>query len=230
MAPKVLVVLTSHDQLGSSGKPTGWYLPEFAHPYDVLVENGAEITVVSPKGGSAPIDQSSIEAFKEDKSSVNFLNNKKSVYEQTGKLSDVAGKAAEFDALFVPGGHGPMFDLAVDTTLQKLIADFYEAGKPVAAVCHGPAAFVNVKLSNGSHLLEGKQVTAFSNAEEDTMKLSEFMPFMLETKLNEASGGKYVKAAEQWGEKVVVDGNVITGQNPASAKGLGEALAKALRK
>jgi putative intracellular protease/amidase len=128
-----------------------------------------------------------------------------------------------------PGGHGPMFDLATDATSQKIIADFASKGKVVAAVCHGPAVFVNVKLPDGTPLLKDREVTGFSNAEEDQVQLSAFMPFMLETELNKVSGGKYVKAAEPWGEKVVVAGNVITGQNPASAHAIGEAVVKALK-
>lgn len=167
--------------------------------------------------------------FKSDASSTNFLANHKSLWETTKPLSDFADAADTYDAIFVPGGHGPMFDLATDATSQKIIAAFAEKGKVVASVCHGPAAFVNVKLSDGTHLLKGKEVTGFSNTEEDQMDYSKFMPFMLETKLNEESGGKYVKAAEPWGEKVVVAGNVITGQNPASAHKVGEEIVKALK-
>lgn len=166
--------------------------------------------------------------FKSDASSTAFLNNHKSLWETTKPLAGLS--AADYDAVFVPGGHGPMFDLATDATSRALIADFAAQNKVVAAVCHGPAAFVNVTLADGSHLLAGKEVTGFSNAEEDQVQLSEFMPFMLETKLAEASGGKFVKAAEPWGEKVVVSGNVITGQNPASAHKIGEEIVKALTK
>ncbi|KAJ4422313.1 hypothetical protein N0V82_003069 [Gnomoniopsis sp. IMI 355080] len=227
MAPKILIVLTSHDQLGSSGKPTGWYLPELAHPYDAFIKAGAELTFASPKGGLAPLDPASVEMFKEDASSQAFLKDHKNLWENTKPLSEFASAADSYDAIFYPGGHGPMFDLANDATSQKLIASFAEKGKPVAAVCHGPAAFVNVKLSNGKHLLEGKEVTGFSNTEEDQVQLSALMPFMLEDKLKEV-GGKYVKAAEPWGEKTVVDGNVLTGQNPSSAHKIGEDVLKAI--
>lgn len=169
--------------------------------------------------------------FKSDASATAFLNNHKDLWENTKPLSEFADNAADtYDAIFVPGGHGPMFDLATDATSRKLIADFADKGKVVAAVCHGPAAFVNVTLADGSHLLAGKEVTGFSNLEEDQVQLSQFMPFMLETKLAEVTGGKYVKAAEPWGEKVVVSGNVITGQNPASAHKIGEEVVKALTK
>ncbi|KAK0641743.1 DJ-1/PfpI family protein [Cercophora newfieldiana] len=228
MAPKILIILTSHDKLGTTGKPTGWFLPELAHPYDEFTSAGFEIATASPAGGIAPLDPGSIEMFKEDPSSVAFLQNHKSVWENTDKLSDYLGRADEFDAVFVPGGHGPMFDLAVDPVSQKVIAEFAEKGKVVAAVCHGPGAFVNVKLGGGGHLLEGKEVTGFSNAEEDIMGLSGAMPFLLEDKLKEG-GGRFVKAEEPWGAKVVVDGRLVTGQNPASAKGVGEAVVKAVR-
>lgn len=203
------------------------------------------------------MDPASVEMFKSDASSTNFLANNKSLWETTKPLAEFASNAADtYDAIFIPGGHGPMFDLATDPTSQKIIAAFAEKGKVVASVCHGPAAFVNVKLSDGTHLLKGKEVTGFSNTEEDQMDYSKYMPFMLvrsfsrnlvsggqatrgtiktadieiqETKLNEESGGKYVKAAEPWGEKVVVAGNVITGQNPASAHKVGEEIVKALK-
>lgn len=256
MAPKILVVLTSHDQLGTSGKPTGWYLvsppplinnpfthppvpaesdintlnqSELAHPYELFVKAGAELTFASPKGGAAPLDPSSVEMAKEDPTSQAFLKEHKDLWENTRPLSEFTNAAGEYDALFFPGGHGPLYDLAVDTTSQGIIADFASKGKIVAAVCHGPGALVNVKLPDGTHLLKGKEVTGFSNEEEDQVQLSKFMPFPLETKLGEVSGGKYVKAPEAWGVKVVVSGNVITGQNPQSAHKIGEEIVKALK-
>ncbi|KAK7734927.1 hypothetical protein SLS53_007704 [Cytospora paraplurivora] len=229
MAPKILVVLTSHNQLGSSGKPTGWYLPELAHPYNVFVKAGAELAFASPKGGVAPLDPASVELFKEDAASQEFLKNHKEVWETTKPLSEFTNAAETYDAIFFPGGHGPMYDLATDAQSHKIIADFASKGKVVAAVCHGPAALVNVKLPDGTALLKGKQVTGFSNLEEDQVQLSAFQPFELETELGKASGGKYVKAAEPWAEYVVVSGNVITGQNPASSHKLGEEVIKALK-
>ncbi|KAL9087759.1 MAG: hypothetical protein Q9165_006526 [Trypethelium subeluteriae] len=226
MAPKVLFVLTSHNKLGNLDKPTGWYLPELAHPYHVL-EPKTEIIVASPKGGEAPLDPASVEMFKDDVS-VNFLNTKQSVWKNTQRLDEFVGKAKEYDAIFYVGGHGPMFDLVDNSTSQQLIREFWEAGKVVSAVCHAPAVFVNVKLSDGSGLLQGKTVTGFSTAEETQVGLMEAVPFLPEDGLNKASGGKYVKAAEPWGEKVVVDGKLISGQNPASATGVGEAIAKAI--
>jgi len=226
MAPKILVILTSHGRLGDTGKPTGWYLPEFAHPYDEFKSAGFEIVTPSPAGGVAPLDPMSVEKSKEDPSSVAFLNNPE--WQTTDKLSNYLGRADEFAAVFVPGGHGPMFDLAVAKVSQQVITEFAEKGKVVAAVCHGPGAFVNVTLAGGEHLLKGKEVTGFSNAEEDIMGLSEVVPFLLEDKLKEV-GGRFVKAEEPWGEKVVVDGKLITGQNPASAKALGKAVVKAVK-
>lgn len=215
--------------MGNTGKPTGWYLPEFAHPYYKL-EGKADITIASPKGGEAPLDPSSVEAFKEDPESKKFLAEKSALWKNTEVLSDFIGKSNEFAAIFFVGGHGPMFDLATDAQSHKLIAEFYESGKVVSAVCHGPAALANVKLSDGSYLVSGAEVTGFTNAEEDQVQLSAHMPFMLETQLAE-NGGKFVKADEPWGAKVVSsgkNGKLITGQNPNSASPIGEAILKAL--
>ena len=224
--PKVLFVLTSHNKLGSLDKPTGWYLPELAHPYHVL-HNKVAITVASPKGGESPLDPASVEASKDD-ISVNFLKNNEKVWKTTQKLSDFSGKAKDFDAIFYVGGHGPMFDLVDDSTSQELIKEFWEADKIVSAVCHAPAVLSKVKLSDGSLLVAGKEVTAFTNEEEAQAGLTDAVPFLPEDALNKASGGKFVKAKEAWGENVVVVGRLITGQNPASATGVGKALAKAL--
>lgn len=226
MAPKILFVLTSHSKFGSLDKKTGWYLPELAHPYHIL-RNKAEITVASPKGGEAPLDPSSVEAAKDDVS-VNFLKNDEQVWKNTQKLDTFLGKAKDFDAIFYVGGHGPMFDLVDDPTSQQLIKEFWEANKIVSTVCHAGAVLYNVKLSDGSLLVAGKEVTAFSNAEEEQVGLTDALPFLPENALQKASGGKFVKAAEPWGEKVAVVGRLITGQNPASATATGEAIAKAL--
>jgi putative intracellular protease/amidase len=226
MAPKILVVLTSADKLPlKPGHTTGWFLPELAHPYDVLAPK-AELVFASPKGGVAPLDPGSVEMFKEDPSSSAFFANKKSLWENTAPLKDFVGRAGEFDAIFYPGGHGPMIDLVDDAESIKLIQEFWAAGKPVSAVCHGPAVFTNVEV-DGQPLLKGRQATGFSNAEEDAVQLSEFMPFMLETRMKER-GAKYVVADEPWGAKVVTDGKLITGQNPNSAKGVGEAILAAI--
>ncbi|PYI17419.1 ThiJ/PfpI family protein [Aspergillus japonicus CBS 114.51] len=233
MAPKVLVVLTSQDHFPANNHPTGWYLPEFAHPWEVLHEK-AELVIASPKGGKAPLDPSSVKMFENDPSSTKFLKEQEALWTNTVKLSDVASKVSEFDAIFYVGGHGPMYDLHSDKTSLALIQEFAAAKKPVAAVCHGPAVLVNATTPSGEPLLAGAEVTGFSNTEEDQVGLSPIMPFMLETELNRVSGGKYVKADEPWGEKVVTSqvaglgGVVITGQNPASATGVGKAILSAL--
>ncbi|KAI9876831.1 MAG: hypothetical protein M1830_005507 [Pleopsidium flavum] len=225
--PKVLFVLTSHNKMGNTGKPTGWYLPEFAHPYNVLAPH-TQIIVASPAGGEAPLDPSSID--KSDQQSMEFLNNQQSLFKNTEKLSKFVGHAKDFDAIFFVGGHGPMFDLATDQTSHQLIREFYEHNRIVSAVCHGPAALVNAKLSDGSYLIANAPVTGFSNAEEDAVNLTSAMPFKLEDELNKNSGGKFEKATEPWGVKVVVakGGRLITGQNPASAGAVGEAIYEAI--
>lgn len=228
MAPKVLIILSSHDKMGSSGKPTGWYLPEFAHPYYAF-EGKADMTIASPAGGAAPLDPSSVEASKEDAASVKFLKDKESLWKNTSKLSSFLGKADQFDAIFYVGGHGPMFDLATSKDSQELISEFWNKKKVVSAVCHGPAVFKNVKI-DGEYLVAGQEVTGFTNTEEDQMGLSQYMPFMLETELDKASGGNFVKADQPWGPKIAVagGGRLITGQNPASAEGVGKAILRAV--
>ncbi|OJZ86959.1 ThiJ/PfpI family protein [Aspergillus piperis CBS 112811] len=232
MAPKVLVVLTSHDHHNANNNPTGWYLPEFAHPWDVL-HSKAELVIASPAGGKAPLDPGSIEMFKQDPVSQKFLKEQESLWTNTVKLSDVVSRVSEFDAIFYVGGHGPMYDLYSDKTSLALIQAFAVAKKPVAAVCHGPAVLVNATTPSGTALLKGAEVTGFSNTEEDQVQLSSIMPFMLEDELKRV-GATYVKAEQPWGEKVVVSqvaelgGAVITGQNPASATGVGKAILTAL--
>jgi len=227
--PKVLFVLTSQSKLGDTGKPTGWFLPEMAHPYHVLKPH-VSITVASPAGGEAPLDQGSVEAFKNDEICTDFLKNEEAVYKDSQKLSAFVGHASEFDAIFYVGGHGPMFDLPDDEISKELIREFHESGKIVSAVCHGPAALLNVKLSSGEYLLQDQPVTGFSNVEEDSADMSKYMPFMLETELINR-GAKYEKAAEPWSANVCIGhgGRLITGQNPASAGPLGEAIKKALK-
>ncbi|KAI1385631.1 ThiJ/PfpI family protein [Hypoxylon trugodes] len=229
MAPKVLVVLTSYSFIESANAPTGWYLPEFAHPYDVLAEKGIEIITASPKGGVAPLDPGSVERFKEDPSSVNFKATKSALWENTAPISSFLGKSSEYAALFYPGGHGPMFDLVSDKDSIALIAEFVSAGKPVAAVCHGPIVFANVKRADGKGLLEGKEATGFTNEEEELAAMTKHMPFLLEDKLREV-GAVFRKAEKPYDAFVLVQdgGKLITGQNPASAKGVGEEIVKAI--
>jgi putative intracellular protease/amidase len=230
MAPlKVLIVLSSHGQLGSTERKTGWYLPEFAHPYYVLSPD-VQLTIASPKGGHAPLDPGSAEAFKNDPQCAKFLEEKSALWDNTEKLSTFIGRAKSFDAIFYPGGHGPMFDLVNDSDSIALIREFWESGKIVATVCHGSAVLLNVKLSDSSFLVANTPVTGFADSEEDEINYSQYMPFMLETELNKVSGGKYEKAPTNWESYVVVakDGRLLTGQNPGSAGDLAKVLLEKL--
>ncbi|KAK2790548.1 hypothetical protein FQN52_005567 [Onygenales sp. PD_12] len=230
MAPKVLFVLTSQEKIPATGAPTGWYLPEFAHPYDVLKDK-AELVIASPKGGAAPLDPGSAKLFAEDPVSSAFVKEKEALWTNTVKLSDV--KAADFDAILYVGGHGPMFDLYDNADSLSLIQEFAESKKPVAAVCHGPVALLKA-TAGGKPVIEGAAVTGLANAEEDAVGMTKYMPLELETELGKVSKGGYVKASENFGEKVVVSrvagtGSVlITGQNPSSATAVGKEILKAL--
>jgi len=224
--PKVLMILTSHDQLGNTGKKTGFWLEEFAAPYYVLKDAGLDVTLASPKGGQPPVDPKSddpesqtaaTKRFKGDRDAQNALAN-------TVKLSSLS--ADDFDAVFYPGGHGPLWDLSEDNDSIKLLETLYTADKPVAAVCHGPAVFRRAKAQDGSPLPRGRSVTGFSNSEEAAAGLSDIVPFLVEDMLKQ-SGGKYSRA-EDWAPHVVTDGNLITGQNPASSEPAAAALVKQL--
>ena len=212
---KILIVLTSHDQLGDTGTKTGFWLEEFAAPYYVFKDAGAAITLASPKGGQPPLDPKSdlsenltelTKRFRTDSAAQAELVN-------TKKLADVS--AADFDAVFYPGGHGPMWDMPDNPTSIALIEAFVKADKPVGAVCHAPAAFVNVRGKDGKYLVNGKRVTGFTNAEEKAEGLTEVVPFLLEDRLKER-GALYSKGAD-WTPHVEVDGKLVTGQNPASS-------------
>ena len=212
---KVLFVLTSHDKLGDTGNKTGFWIEEFANPYYSLLDKGVEITVATPEGGKAPIDPTSdsednqtedTKRFKDDEAAQKVINN-------THKLSEV--KEEDFDGVFYPGGHGPLWDLSKDEKSIKLIESFNEAGKPIAFVCHAPAALKNVKAKDGNALVKGKKVTGFTNSEEEAVQLTDVVPFLVEDMLKE-NGGIYSKEAD-WNEYAVTDGNLITGQNPQSS-------------
>lgn len=224
----VLLVLTNHEDMGNTGKKTGWYLPELAHPYHVFKTAGYSMTMVSPKGGKAPLDKSSVDAFAEDPICKEFL--KSDAMKATETTSTIASvDLAKFDVIFYVGGHGPMFDLADCEVSKKAVATVYENGGIVAAVCHGPAGIVNAKLSNGEYLVKGKKVTCFTDKEEDMIKLVEAMPFLLETKLKEH--GAEFESEEAWQPCVSVSacGRVATGQNPASATPLAEKIVELLK-
>lgn len=224
---KVLMVLTSHSELGNTGEKTGFWVEEFAAPYYLLKDAGATITLASPKGGQPPIDPKS--AAPENQTEATKRFDKDDALQQqlaiSHKLSDVAVK--DFDGVFYPGGHGPLWDLNKDENSIQLIQDFITAGKPVAAVCHAPAALIHVKDKNGDPLVKGKKVTGFTNTEEEAVKLTDVVPFLLEDELK-AKGGLYSKSAD-WSSYVVKDGLLITGQNPASSEEAARELLNVLK-
>jgi putative intracellular protease/amidase len=224
--PRVLMVLTSHDRLGDTGRQTGFWLEEFAAPYYVLRDAGVDITLASPKGGQPPIDPKSNEPGGETPAMKRFRSDPEAqrALANTVKLSTVS--ADDFDAVFYPGGHGPLWDLAEDRSSIALIDRFYAAGKPVSAVCHGPAVLRHAKAPDGSPLVKGKRVTGFANTEEAAVELRKVVPFAVEDMLK-ANGGRYSKGAD-WLSHTEVDGTLITGQNPASSEATARALLEAL--
>lgn len=221
---KILIVLTSHDRLGDTGKQTGFWLEELAAPYYAFVDAGAEVTLASPKGGQPPLDPKSNEPDAQTKATERFKADTAAMQDlaQTRKLSEVS--IADFDAVFYPGGHGPLWDLAEDPDSISLIEQTLQANKPVALVCHAPGVLRHVKAQDGQPLVKGKTVTGFSNTEEDAVGLTNVVPFLVEDMLKE-HGGQYSKA-EDWQVHVQQDGLLITGQNPASSEAIAEALLK----
>jgi len=218
----ILIVLTSHDQLGDTGKKTGFWLEEFAAPYYVFKDASATITLASPKGGQPPLDPKSDlpENLTEMTKRFRTDNSAQSQLAHTKKLAEVS--ADDFDAVFYPGGHGPMWDMPDNATSIALIEAFIRDNKPIGAVCHAPAAFVNVRGKDGEYLVKGKRVTGFTNAEEQAVGLSAVVPFRLEDRLKER-GGVY-SSGVNWAPHVQVDGNLVTGQNPASSGPAAQAL------
>ena len=213
---KILMVLTSHDKLGDTGNKTGFWLEEFAAPYYVFKDAGAEITLASPKGGQPPLDPSSdaddaqteaTKRFKSDDGAQKELAN-------TQTLSSVS--ADGFDAIFYPGGHGPLWDLAEDKASINLIERFAASDRPVGAVCHAPAVFKHTKGTDDKPLVSGKTVTGFTNTEEEAVGLTDVVPFLVEDMLK-TNGGTY-KKGDDWASFVVTDGKLVTGQNPASSE------------
>ena len=224
---KILMVLTSHDKLGDTGKKTGFWLEEFAAPYYVLQEAGADITLASPKGGQPPLDPSSdaddaqteaTKRFKSDDAAQKVLAN-------THVLSTI--NADDYDAIFYPGGHGPLWDLAEDTDSIKLLETFAQSDRPIGAVCHAPAIFKHPKGSDGKPIVSGKAVTGFTNTEEDAVGLTDVVPFLVEDMLK-ANGGDYQKA-DDWASFVLTDGKLVTGQNPASSEDAAKQLLALLK-
>jgi putative intracellular protease/amidase len=219
---KILMVLTSHDQLGDTGKKTGFWLEELAAPYNVFKDAGAQITLASPKGGQPPLDPKSDDADAQSADTVRFRQDAEAMaaLASTRKLGDVAKQ--DFDAVFYPGGHGPLWDLAEDRDSIGLIESTFAAGKPLAVVCHAPGVLKDARDPYGLPLVQGKAVTGFSNSEEAAVGLSDVVPFRVEDMLS-GHGGLYEKGPD-WASHVVTDHNLITGQNPASSKAAAEAL------
>lgn len=224
---KVLIVLTSHSELGDTGKKTGFWVEEFAAPYYQLADAGAHITLASPKGGQPPIDPKSEEAEAQTQFTQRFDKDEplKQKLAHTSTLRSV--KASDYDAVFYPGGHGPLWDLTNDADSIALLAAFHQQGKPMALVCHAPCALLKVQLPNGDALIKGKKVTGFSDTEEAAVDLTTVVPFLLEDQLRK-TGGHYSKGPD-WGVYVQTDGLLITGQNPASSAEAAKALLKVLK-
>jgi len=223
---KILMVLTSHDRLGDTGEKTGFWLEEFAAPYYVFTDADAQVTVASPKGGQPPIDPKSDDPSNQTPAQDRFKADKdaQAVLAKTQRLD--AMSANDFDAIFYPGGHGPLWDLAEDPASIRLIESFVKADKPVAAVCHAPGVLRHVK-HEGEPLVKGRRVTGFSDSEEEAVKLTKVVPFLVEDELKRL-GGRYEKAGD-WQSFSIVDGRLVTGQNPASSEATAEALLKLLR-
>jgi putative intracellular protease/amidase len=219
---KILIVLTSHDQLGNTGKKTGFWLEEFAAPYYVMRDAGAELTLASPAGGQPPLDPSSDVPDAQTKATERFKDDAAAQQElaTTTKLAEIDANA--YDAVFFPGGHGPLWDLAESAECKRLSEAFVAGNRPVAAVCHAPAVFRHTKALDGNPLVSGRRVTGFSNSEEAAVGLTDVVPLLLEDML-EANGGLYEKGPD-WGSFVVVDGKLVTGQNPGSSEATAEKL------
>jgi len=223
---KALIVLTSHDQLGNTGRKTGFWIEELAAPYYTLLEASAEITLASPKGGRPPLDPKSNEPDFQTDATRRFEADTTAMaaLASTAKLSDVSED--QFDMVFYPGGHGPLWDLAEDQTSIALIESFLRAGKPVALVCHAPGVLRHVQTPEGRPLVEGKKVTGFTNSEEAAVGLTDVVPFLVEDELV-AKGGRFSRGPD-WGSYVVQDGLLITGQNPGSSQATAQLLLKTL--
>lgn len=221
-AGKVLFVVTSHDKLGNTGEKTGFWIEEFATPYYYLTDKGVEVTIASPKGGQPPIDPKSEQPDYSTPATKRFYNDKETQKKLSTTIALSSVRAEDYDAIFYPGGHGPMWDLAEDKKSAQLIESFYNSNKPVALVCHGPAALRNAKDKNGNPLVKGKKVAAFTNTEEEAVQLTKVVPFSLEDMLK-SNGANYTRGND-WQSFAVADGLLITGQNPASSEAVAEKL------
>ena len=223
---KVLIVLTSHGELGSTGEKTGFWIEEFAAPYYILADAGVELTIASPKGGQPPVDPKSESADSQTPATKRFYSDYDLIDKvaHTLKLSEV--NEADYAAVFYPGGHGPLWDLATDAISINLIENFYKNNKPVAFVCHAPAALLKVKAPDGEPLVKGKEVTGFSDTEEEAVKLTKVVPFLLEDELKKL--GAHYSKGDNWSSYVKEDGLIITGQNPASSEAVAKLLLTAM--
>lgn len=224
---KILMVLTSHDKLGDTGKKTGFWLEEFAGPYYVFKDAGADVVLASPKGGQPPLDPKSDEPDAQTANTERFRKDAAATaaLASTHKLSEVMD--GKYDAVFYPGGHGPLWDLAEDRDSIKLIESSQAAGIPVGTVCHAPGVLRHVKGADGSPLVKGKSVTGFTNTEEAAVGLTDVVPFLVEDMLK-SHGGNYSKKGD-WESYTITDGKLVTGQNPASSEAAAEALLALLR-
>ncbi|WP_341363964.1 type 1 glutamine amidotransferase domain-containing protein [Thalassospira sp. SN3W] len=225
---RILMIVTSHDKMGDTGHKTGIWLEELAAPYFRFRDAGADITLASPKGGQPPLDPNSQvpDALTEATKRFEGDADAQKAFANTVKLDGL--KADDYDALFYPGGHGPLWDLAIDAKSIELIEAFVAQDKPVAAVCHGPAAFVNAKTKDGKPLVAGKKVTGFTNDEEKAVGLEKVVPLLIEDEFTK-QGGLYERA-DMWASHAVVDGKLVTGQNPASSDAAADAVVKLLGK
>ena len=213
---RILMVLTSHDRLGSTGKKTGFWLEEFAAPYYVFKDAGADITLASPQGGQPPLDPKSDDADAQTDATRRFKSDADAQKQLASTVTLGSVNVDDFDAVFYPGGHGPLWDLAEDAQSIALIEKTFAAGKPLALVCHAPGVLRHTKAPDGTPLVKGKKVTGFTNTEEEAVQLTNVVPFLVEDMLK-ANGGEYSKGAD-WAPYVLVDGALITGQNPASSE------------
>ncbi len=225
---KILMVLTSHSELGNTGEKTGFWVEEFAAPYYAFLDAGADIALASPGGGQPPIDPKSELPDFQTSATHRFDNDEAAQAKLAATIRLVDVRASDYDAVFYPGGHGPLWDLTDNATSIQLIEQFLQQQKPVAAVCHASAAFLNVKDDAGEPIVSGRAVTGFSNSEEDAVGLTDVVPFLLEDELIK-KGGDYHKV-DDWNAFAVQDGLIITGQNPASSKAAAEKVITHLNK
>ncbi|WP_224985097.1 type 1 glutamine amidotransferase domain-containing protein [Geomonas agri] len=224
---KILLVVTSHDKLGDTGEKTGFWLEELAAPYYVFRDAGAKITIASPRGGMPPVDPKSNLPDNETEATRRFKADPAAQDDLAHSLRLREVSVNDYDAIFFPGGHGPLWDLAVESDAIALIEAFARADKPIAAVCHAPAVLGDVKGTDGDFLVRGKRVTGFTNDEEEAVGLTDVVPFLLEDRLKER--GAQFQRGPVWGPFVEVDGKLVTGQNPASSAPAAEALLKVLK-